>query len=282
MQYRYSSSELKMASKQEASTWVEYLSRFGIAAKGIVYGLVGVLALQAAIGAGGQTSGTKGALRTVVTEPFGQFLLTLIAIGLIGYVIWRFVEVFQDPDNNGTDAKGILKRIGYAISGIIYAGLAFTAIQIVLGQPSSGSGGGSSTQDWTARLMSQPFGQWLVGTVGVLVIAVAFYHFYQMFSAKFRKHLKWHQMSQKERTWSTRLGRLGHGARGVTFLIIGGFIIQAARQADPSEARGLSGALRTLEQQPYGPWLLGLVALGLIAYGVYMEVRAQYRRIAVE
>lgn len=88
-------------------------------------------------------------------------------------------------------------------------------------------------------------------------------------------------MSQTERTWSTRLGRVGHGARGVTFLIIGGFLIQAAIQANPEQARGLGGALRTLEQQPYGPWLLGLVALGFIAYGIYLEARARYRRIAM-
>lgn len=265
---------------RETAKWVEILSRFGIAAKGIVYALVGILALQAAFGAGGQATDQQGAFSTVVYQPFGKFLLALIAIGLIGYVVWRLVQAIKDPDRNGTDAEGLLKRLAYFISAIIYGALAYAAIQIVLGS-SSGSSGDSSAQDWTARLMSQPFGQWLVGTVGAIIIAIAFYHFYQMFSAKFRKHFKWHEMSQTERTWSTRLGRLGHGARGVTFLIIGGFFIQAAIQAQPDEARGLGGALRTLEQQPYGPWLLGLVALGFIAYGIYLEARARYRRIAM-
>ncbi|MGP1387751.1 MAG: DUF1206 domain-containing protein [Thainema sp.] len=265
---------------RETAKWVEVLSRLGIAAKGIVYALVGILALQAAFGAGGQATDQQGAFGTVISQPFGKFLLSLIALGLIGYVVWRLVQTFKDPDRNGTDAEGLLKRFAYFISAVIYGALAFAAIQIVLGN-SSGSSGDSSAQDWTARLMSQPFGQWLVGTVGAIIIAIAFYHFYQMFSAKFRKYFKWHEMSQTERTWSTRLGRLGHGARGVTFLIIGGFFIQAAIRANPNEARGLGGALRTLEQQPYGPWLLGLVALGFIAYGIYLEARARYRRIAM-
>ncbi len=266
--------------RQDTARWIERLSRFGIAAKGVVYALVGILALQAAFGAGGQATDQQGAFDTVVSQPFGKFLLALIALGLVGYVVWRLVQTIKDPDGNGTDPEGLLKRFTYFISAVIYGALAIAAIQILAGS-SSGSSGDSSTQDWTARLMSQPFGRWLVATVGVLIIATAFYHFYQTYSASFRKYLKWNQMSQTERTWSTRLGRIGHAARGVTFLIIGGFFIQAALQADPNQAQGLGGALRTLEQQPYGPWLLGLVALGFIAYGIYMEARARYRRIAM-
>lgn len=263
--------------QQSSSEWIERLARFGYAAKGVVYALIGVLAVQAAFTGGGKTTDAKGALESIVTQPFGQILLVLIAIGLFGYMLWRFVEAFMDPENEGSDAKGIAKRIGYAISGIIYASLAFSAAQLAAGSGSGGSG--NSTQHWTARLMSQPFGRWLVGIVGAIVIGVGFYQFYKAFSTKFRRKLKVREMSEAEETWAIRAGRFGLSARGVVFVIIGFFLLQAAYQSDASEARGLGGALQTLLQQPYGPWLMGLVALGLIAYGIYMGVQARYRRI---
>jgi hypothetical protein len=145
----------------------------------------------------------------------------------------------------------------------------------------SGAGGSSSSseQDWTARLLSQPFGQWLVGLVGAFVIGLGFYQLYKAYKAKFRKQMKWQQMSPNEETWATRIGRFGLAARGVVFTIIGFFLLEAARQSDPNQARGLDGALQSLAEQSHGPWLLGIVALGLVAYGIHMGVQARYRRI---
>lgn len=258
--------------------WVERLARLGYTAKGIVYAIIGVLAVQAALGTGGKTTDQKGALGEIATQPFGKFLLALMALGLIGYVIWRFVEAVQDPEHKGNDAKGLATRLGAAMSGIIYASLAFSAIRLAMGSGASSSNS-NSTQDWTARLMSQPFGQWLVGLGGALIIGLGFYQFYKAYKAKFRKHLKLQEMSPTEETWATRLGRFGEGARGVVFVITGFFLLEAARQSDPNQARGLDGALQSLAQQPYGPWLLGIVALGLVAYGIHMGVQARYRRI---
>jgi hypothetical protein len=257
--------------------WVERLARLGYLAKGIVYAIVGVLAVQAAFGAGGQTTDTKGALSAIAAQPFGKFLLALLTVGLIGYVVWRFVQAVQDPEHKGDDAKGWATRLGYAVSGLIYASLAFTAIGLIRG--SGGGGGGNSEQDWTARLLAQPFGQWLVGLVGAFVIGLGFYQLYQAYKAKFRKQMKLQEMSPTEETWATRIGRFGLGARGVVFCIIGFFLLQAARQSDASEVRGLDGALQSLAEQPYGPWLLGIVALGLVAYGIHMAVQARYIRI---
>ncbi|MBW4575152.1 MAG: DUF1206 domain-containing protein [Aphanothece sp. CMT-3BRIN-NPC111] len=262
---------------QEHDGWVERLARFGYAAKGIVYAIVGVLATQVAFGRGGKTTDTKGALQTIVTQPFGKFLLALVAIGLLGYVLWLFVQAIKDPEKKGTDAKGILQRVGYGATGLIYAGLAFSAVKIILG--SGGGGSSNSTQDWTARLLAQPFGQWLVGAVGAATIGMGFYQFYEAYSAKFRKNLKLNQMSNTEKTWATRLGRFGLGARGVVFVVIGFLLIQAGRHSNAKEAQGLDGALDKLLQQPYGAWLLGVVALGLVAYGIYQGVLARYRRI---
>lgn len=258
------------------STWVERLARFGYAAKGVVYGIVGLLAAQAAFGAGGKTTDTQGALQEIVTQPFGQILLALVAIGLFGYVIWQFVQAIKDPEHKGTDAKGILQRIGYAISGIIYAGLALSAVRIILG---SGGGNSNSTEDWTARLLAQPFGQWLVGTIGAFIIGLGFYQFYKAFTTKFRKEFNLTDLSDTEQKSVKGISRFGLAARGVVFCIIGFFLIQAARQSDATEVQGLGEALQTLSQQPYGKWLMGIVALGLIAYGIYMVMQARYRRI---
>ena len=269
-----------MSQTLQKSKWIEKLARFGYVAKGIVYAIVGLLAVQVALGNGGKTTDTKGALATIAAQPFGKFILALVAFGLIGYVVWRFVQAIQDPDHRGHDADDIVRRIGYGISGLIYASLAFTAIQLILNANQSASGG-STKQTWTARLLAQPFGQWLVGVIGAIIIGYGFYQFYKAYKAKFRQKMKLHEMSSTEETWATRAGRLGLAARGVVFVIIGFFVIQAARQYDTSEVKGLDGALSTLAQQPYGPWLLGIVAIGLIAYGIYMFAQAEYRRIRV-
>lgn len=258
--------------------WVERLARLGYLAKGIVYAIVGILAVQAALGTGGQTTDTKGALGAIAAQPFGKFLLVLLVIGLIGYVVWRFIQAIKDPEHKRNDPQSLARRIGSAISGLIYAGLALSAIRLIMGS-GGGSSGASSQQDWTARLLSQPFGQWLVGLIGAFIVGFGFYQLYIAYKAKFRKEMKLREMSPTEETWATRLGRFGEAARGIVFIIIGFFLLQAARQSDASQVRGLDGALQALAQQPYGPWLLGIVALGLVAYGIHMGVQARYRRI---
>lgn len=268
----------KRASR-EAIPWVIWLARLGYAAKGVVYIIIGVLAFQTAIGTGGETTDQQGALQQIAQEPFGQVMLAVVALGLFGYAIWRIIQAWLDPDNEGSDAKAIVKRIGWAISGVIYAILGVSAVTIITG--SGSGGGGNSTDDMTATLMSQPFGIWLVGIVGAIIVGVGLYQFYRAYKAKFHDKLKLHEMSGQEITWATRAGRLGFSARGVVYTMIGGFLIQAAMRANPDEAGGIAEALSTLAQQPYGPYLLGIVALGLIAYGIFAFVLARYRRIFI-
>ncbi len=262
---------------EQASPWVKTLARLGYVAKGVVYTIIGVLAAQAAFGTGGQTTGSSGALQEIVTQPFGRILLGIVAVGLVGYALWRLVQAGIDTERKGTDAKGIVTRLGYAISGIIYGGLAWTAASIVMGA-GGGSGGESSTQDWTARLMAQPFGRWLVALVGLAIIGFGLYQLYQGLTAKFRKKLAFYQMSDAEKSAATAAGRFGLSARGIVFGLIGIFLMQAAWQAQPSEAESLGSTLQELVQQPAGPWLLGIVAIGLIAYGVYMAFMGRYRK----
>jgi Domain of Unknown Function (DUF1206). len=263
---------------RQVKPWVERLIRLGYGARGVVYIVIGTLTAQALIGTGGQTTGQRGALEEIVTQPSGQLLLGVIALGLTVYAAWRFVQALVDPDNEGTGAKGIIRRVGYAISGLTYTGLTFIAVQLLLG---SGGGGDSNVKEhWTAQLMSQPFGKLLVLIIGIIIVGSGLSQFHQSYTAKFRKKLNL-GMSNKEQTWAIRAGRLGYVARGIVFVIIGIFFIQASIQSDPGKAAGLEEALQALEHQPYDPWLLGVVAVGLFAYGIYSMVLARYGRISL-
>jgi hypothetical protein len=265
----------------QTKPWIERLARLGYAVKGLVYFLIGLLAIQAAIGMGGQTTGTEGALKALYRQPFGQAILVLTAIGLLGYALWRLIQALLDPDHNDSNSpKRIVQRVGYVVSALIYGTLAWEAIRIVMGFVSS-SDGQDSTEHWTAQLMAQPFGRWLVGIVGLIIIGVGLFQIYYGMAAKFREELKLHQMSSTERTWAIRSGRLGYSARGIIYGIIGAFLIWAAIQINPDAAVGMEEALDKVAQQPFGTWLLALVAFGLIAYAVFAFVQARYRNIEV-
>ena len=255
--------------------WVEKLARLGYATKGAVYGLIGVLAVMAAVGSGGKTTDTKGALHTIAGQPFGQILLVVVAVGLIGYALWRIIEAWKDPDHKGDDAKGIATRAGYLFSGLVYGSLAFNAALLAFG--SGGDGGGNSKQDWTARVMQQPFGRWLVGVAGAIIIGVGLYKIYLAYKVKFRKKLNLRELDRNQEQWVVNICRFGITARGVVFILLGFFVLQAAYNSNPDKVRGLDGALQTLARQPFGKFLLGIVALGLVAYAIYMIVQSRYR-----
>jgi hypothetical protein len=256
------------------------LGRFGYAAEGVVYGLIGLLAFQVALGRGGATTDNKGALTQIAGAPFGRFLLIAIIAGFIGYAIWRFLQAGLDTDDKGSDAKGIAKRVGYVATGIAHIAFALSAVRL-LQSGSAGTNSGTSAQGWTATLLSKPFGQALVILAGLAVLGMAGYQFYQALKAKFRKNAETGRMGAREERAYTILGRVGFAARGFVFVVIGLFLIIAARDANPNEARGLDSALATLAAQPFGPWLLGAVALGLIAYGLYLLAEARYHKIRV-
>lgn len=258
-----------------ARPWIERLARVGYLAYGVVYVLVGVLAVQAAVGSG-KAASQEGALSSILLAPLGRVLLGLVAAGLLAYAVWRLIQGILDPENEGKDAKGIVKRIDHVINGLFHAALALSAGGLALGV---GGGGGGSPDDMTATLMAQPFGRALAVAVGVAIVGAGLFQFRNAYKADFRDELKTGAMSSGERTWTTRIGRLGLVARGVVFGVVGIFLAQAALQANPNKARGVGGALQTLAQQPFGPYLLGGVALGLVCYGVFMFAMARYRRI---
>jgi hypothetical protein len=261
------------------SPWVERLARLGYAARGVVYALVGILAVQTAFGArGNQRTDTRSALQMVAEQ--SRALLWLLALGLFGYALWRVIEGVMDAEGKGSDLKGWAKRAGMVGSGLIYGGLAMAAVRIANGS-GGGSGSGGGNQAWTAELMTKPFGRWLVALIGIGVMVGGLAQIRNGWTEKFRKHLKMKEMDAHEQRLAVNTGKLGLIARGIVFLLSGWFLIQAARHFNADEARGLAGALETLARQPSGPWLLGFVALGLIAFGAYSLLLARYRRIAV-
>jgi hypothetical protein len=269
--------QVEQAARAAGRPWVEPLARFGYAARGVVYAFIGVLAIQAAFFGRGQTTGPEGAIYKIAEQ--SKMLLVLIAIGLFGYALWRFVQGILDPENKGNDAKGMVKRGAMVASGVIYTGLALLAVRLVSqdGGAAASSGGGQASS--TAKVLSLPFGRTLVILAGLGVIVAALQQLYDAYTKKFTRRFKTQEMSPEEQRMAVHTGQLGLAARGIAFLITGWFLIQAALRYDPSQARGLGGALETLARQPYGPWLLGLVALGLVAYGAYSFLQARYRRI---
>jgi len=261
---------------RSARPWMERLARLGYATEGAMYTLIGLLAAGVAFGSGDHATGQRGALEIVAGSPFGGALVGLIAVGFLGYALWRGVQAIVDPDGEGTDVKALGKRTGYGVSALVYVGLAFSAVGLIVG---SASQGGRTPDDWTALLLSWPLGRVLVVCVGIAVVGLGLRELYQAYKARFLKYLELDEMGEKVRKWTERWGRLGIAARGLVFGMVGTFLIRAALEHDPQEARGLGGALQTLAQQPLGPWLLGAVALGLIAYGLFMLSVARYRHI---
>ncbi len=262
-----------------ANPTTQMLGRLGYAAKGIVYLIIGLLAAQAAIGgSGGATTDRKGALRAIYDQPFGKLLLIIVAVGLCGYALWSFVRAAADTEGKGREPKGLATRLGYAAIGVSYAALALTAVSVIRGT-GSGQSSDTTTQDWTARLLDQPFGSFLVIVAALVVAGVAAWQFQQAYTAHFQKHLQSGGMSAQARAWVVNLGRAGLGARGVVFAVVAIFLVVAAVTHDQRKAKGLGGALQELALQPYGQILLGLVAIGLVAYGLYSLAEARYRHL---
>lgn len=251
-------------------------ARWGYLAKGVVYVLIGGLALMAAAGLGGQHAGSKEAILKLAGQPFGSVMLGLLGVGLFAYTIWRLVQAWFDTEDAGSDIKGIATRLAFVISGVIYAGLGVYCFDLLRHAASSSS----STQSRTAELMSQPGGIYLVFAVGVVFFGVGVRQIMRAVKCSFLKNWHMREMNESQRNLAKWATRMGLTARGIVFLIIGLFLCIAAWQSDPSEAEGLGGALTTLAQQPFGPWLLGIVALGLVAYGIYCFINARFRDVS--
>jgi len=257
-------------------TALETAARLGFGARGLVYGLVGGLALLAAFGAGGQTGGSRSALATLIDQPFGRIMLGAVALGLAFFALWQAVAALTDADRRGTSFKGLALRAAQGGSAVIYAGLALSALGLALGWSTGGGSEDAAARDWTAWLMQKPFGRWLVGAVGLGLAGTGVAWIVKGWRGDVLERLA---LPADARRWALPLGRLGFAARGVVFVIIGGFVVIAAMRSSSRQVRGLGGALEALQAQPYGWALLAATALGLLAFGGFALVQAFYRRI---
>jgi hypothetical protein len=260
----------------KAPDWVDPAMRVGYAARGIVYIIVGAIAVMAAW-QGGQAEGTQGALARIQDEWWGWVLLILIALGFVCYAFWKALDAWMDLNDKGTGAKGIVARVAMVITAIIHLGLAFYAGSLLFGGSGSSGGGqggsGGGTQSMTATLMAQPFGQWLVGLVGACVIGAGVFHFVKALREKYKEHMA-RTPGSESLDFLVKFGLIAHG---VTLGVIGGMFIWAAWTYDPSQAGGLQQALQIIREAAFGRILLGLVGLGLVAFAAYCFVEARYR-----
>jgi hypothetical protein len=258
------------------STMFEVLTRLGFIARGVVYATIGLLAIQVAMHATRQSTDQRGAMETIQNQPFGHWLLIAVAIGLGAYACWRFVQAFVGYGPEGGGDHSTFGRVAAAGSGVAYTVLCLLAVSILLGSSSQSS---SSPHKQAAGVLGWPGGQLIVGAVGVLLIAIALYQGYKGVTRKFLEEDKTEAMGPTTKQWITISGVVGHLARMVAFGLIGGFVLKAAIDYNPSKAVGLDGALARLARQSYGPFMLILVAAGLIAFGLYSIADARYRRI---
>ncbi|QNH62595.1 DUF1206 domain-containing protein [Hymenobacter sediminicola] len=255
------------------SSGLKTLARFGFAAKGIVYVLLGLLALLAATGQqGGQTADKKQAVQTLQSLPGGSLLLGLVAFGLLGYIVWRFTQAVVDTEDKGSDAKGIGRRLGYAGSGLLYASLAWYAAQLAWSGSADGSSNGQQTL--TAKVLSWPAGEWIIMAAGVIIIGSGLYQIYRAYSGSFHKHVNASDLPANQQNLVYRTGQIGYTARGIVMGIIGYFFVQAGRQSRAAAVGTTDEAFDLLASM--GPAVLGIVAVGLMAYGLYMLVQARY------
>lgn len=265
-----------LADKAAESPWVEGLARAGLAARGLLYVMVGILALQVAFGQMDEQADKQGALTTLARQPFGKLLLVAVAVGFAGYALWRFLDAVLDTDGEGTDLSGVAKRAADFGRGLLYVTFFVTAVRLVTG--SSGEDR-SEESDITARVLAAPLGRILVAVVAAFIIGGGLYSGYRAVARKYRRKLRTGEMGFATRRWVTAAASIGLTARMVVFVLVGTFLLRAALHYNAQEAVGVDGALKRLADRPHGPLLLAIVAVGLFAYGLYSFVEARYRRV---
>ena len=253
------------------------LERLGYVVRGALYAVMGLLALGVAVGiVGGQTTDLSGSLVFLTANPFGKLTLVVVVVGLAAYSLWGFIRAIYDPLHRGKGASGYAARLGFVSSAVSYAAIVFLAIQLLAG---SSGGAGNSTQKTVAAILVHPGGGWLTVIIGVVAILVGLGQFLEAYRATFKEDLKGAEMTDAERVNVIRLGRFGMFARGVTFVVLGWFVVQAGIHHDPAQAQGFGGAFAFLLAQPFGRVILGIVALGFVALGLHSFACARWIRL---
>ena len=258
------------------SPWVEHAARAGLIAQGISFGLVGVLAIELALGKGGKATDREGALREIAADGLGRIVVIALAAGFAAYALWRLAEALLGHEvEEHRGKKKLSKRVTALGKAAIYCALSAAAVSVLLGE----SGGGDREREVTGGLLGWPGGRWIVGAIAVGIATAAVWNLYRAASGQYKESLKKRQMSSAELRWTTRIAFVGLASRAVVFGLVAWFFFKAAFEYSGSHARGLDGALQKVAGAPYGKWLLAVVAAGLFAYGVFCLIQARYREV---
>src|SRR5450759_755626 len=256
---------------------LEFLERVGYVARGVLYVVMGLLALGIALGVGGgKATDLSGSLVFLIGNPFGKVVLIAMIIGLLAYSLWGFVRAIYDPLHRGRDASGVMARVGFVSSAVSYAAIALFALQILAG---AGATSGDSYQKYATSILAHPLGGLITIVIGVVTLGIGVGQFVEAYRATFKQDLKGAEMTASEKSIAVGLGRFGMFARGVTFLVIGWFLIQAGIHHAAGQAHGFGGAFLFLLAQPYGRQLLGVIALGFVALGLHSLACARWIKL---
>lgn len=270
-------SAARAADRAGQSDFLEHLARVGLIAYGLVHVLIGWLALQLAWGGGGESADQSGALDTLSQTPVGGPLLWVLGIGLFALAAWQAAEVLRWRHTWSASGdrrkKGVFRSVKAVAKAVIYAALGVLCLQVANGTDQSSSG---SEEQATQDVFALPGGRFLVGAAALVVIGVAVYHVHKGLTKKFLEQIDLVECSSSARRNITRLGQIGYPAKGVALLVVGGLLMWAAITFDSDKAAGLDEALQTVREAPLGTWLLTLIAVGLVAYGLFCFARARY------
>lgn len=255
---------------------LRWMGHIGYIAEGVVYILMGALALAAALKPNQEPNSYKGALSKLDAAPFGEALLALLAAGLLAFVLWEVILAALDPEHSAQrhSLRRRLVRLGHLCNGALHSVLAFEAVWRLLGF-GRGDDHGRTQAQWTARAMQLPLGRWAVAGTGVGIFVFGLYQWYR--AATHNKIERVDLSRSRIKPLISALGCVGLLARGVLFAVIGWFLIDAAHRADTAQATGIAGALAALKHQQLGPWVLAAVGIGIIAYGLFTVLKEPYR-----
>lgn len=257
-------------------TVLERLARLGYASKAVIYAVIGVLAILTVVHRGGLITDMSGALRVLLRQPFGQLLLTILAVGLCGYAVWRFLDAIADPDRDGTAPAGLVTRGGNIIRGVIYGALGLEAFRLLRGLRGSS---GDAAELWTARIFSWPFGEIAVAVAGGVAAAYGLSEVVHGIRGTHDAKLDWSPIPRNIRPLVHTICRVGVAVRGGLLATLGVFLVRASWTHDPDQAAGSRESMLHLSGIFDGPWFLALIAAGVIAYAVDQAVHAVCRRI---
>ncbi|HQV27786.1 MAG TPA: DUF1206 domain-containing protein [Thermoflexales bacterium] len=271
----------QVAHATSTSTGMENLARFGYVVRGLVYVVIGALALQVALGGGGALTDPQGAIAVIGKSLPRAILLYGILVGLVGYSLWGFIRAILDPLHKGNGPRGALARIGYALSGVSYVLLVVATYGLITGGAAAASSGAQTAQaqKTAATLLAQSGGAYAVAGVAILITAVGIIQIIAGVRRKFDEQKAPNSLPSGQKRWMVWVSQFGFAARGAVFALIGVFLFSAAYTHDASKAQGIDGVLEALLAQPAGPWLLGVVALGLIAFGFYSVMSGVWLRL---